>query len=104
MGGIKEYDTNQTRTFTEKGEHTFYVDMPTDNNSGNNGNENGNNLFWAAEQEIKIKIKTDKYDAENTWELRSVATIQLVRQKGLKSYSPRMRSRSVSPAASTHSQ
>jgi len=86
VGGIKEYDTDQARTFTDKGEHTFYVGMPIDNDNGNGLPEGRISVCDNNKQEIKIKILTDKYGAENSWELRSVSTNQVIRQKGLKSY------------------
>ena len=84
VGGIKEYDTNQARTFADKGEHTLYDGMPIDNGDnpfldlGRASVRNNN------KQESKIKTFTDNYGAENTWEL-ILSTDQVVRQNGLKS-------------------
>lgn len=91
VDGITEYDSKGQRTFTDKSEHAFYVGIPVPRapTGGSNGAFQGKNSKCGAnKQEIRVKINTDKYGAENTWEIRSVAVNQKVPGlfKGLNSY------------------
>jgi len=93
IGDVTEYDSNRKRTFDEKGEHSFYVGLPYPFNDNNGINYIGDNPFSGRastcgrnRSQIKIKIRTDKYGAENSWQLRDVETNQIVAQRRLNYY------------------
>ena len=75
VNGITEYDSSKRRTFTSKATHAFYVGLPVpeNNGNGNSGIENQNNLV---------------FEPENSWELCSLTTNEVVAQKGLGSFPP----------------
>jgi hypothetical protein len=54
--------------------NTLTVTLPSDNNNGNNtGNANFNKAAETAETNITIKISTDQYGSETTWNLKNSA-------------------------------
>lgn len=94
IDGVTEFDANKEKTFTDQGQHIFYVGMPTPENNGNlpggpmSGRVDGGSpgVCGANEQQIRIVFVSDIYAAENSWELRNMDTNRVVRSKGLKSY------------------
>lgn len=81
VGGKIEFDSNFKKTFTEKRAHDFYVGYPAPASFSPRYNNCAED-----EQQIGIRITTDKYGAENAWELTSVLTGQVIRSVGLKTY------------------
>jgi len=89
VDGITEYDSERTRSYSSKAEHTFYVGLhpPANNGNGNSG-ANANSLVFSGrssscgsnEQQIGIQIKTDRYGAENSWELRHISSDDIISQ------------------------
>ena len=74
VGGMKDYETLDRRTFTDKEEKTFYVGMPLAPVASPNGGDDDDSLSGRGDddcagnqQRIRIKVLTDKYGAENSW-------------------------------------
>jgi len=98
VNGITEYDSSKQQTFTSEATHAFYVGLPVpeNNGNGNSGIENQNNPVFEArssscgrnKQKIGIKFVADNFGPENSWELRSLTTNEVVAQKGLGSFLP----------------
>jgi hypothetical protein len=84
VGGKIEFDSNSKQSFTDKRLHEFYVGYPAPVSLSDSGRSNMCSV--EGEQQIGIRITTDKYGAENTWELKRVSTNQVIRSAGLKTY------------------
>ncbi|KAL7548699.1 hypothetical protein ACHAWF_011970, partial [Thalassiosira exigua] len=80
------FDSKKKKTYTNEASHTFYVGMPLNNDNGSPF-AGRTSVCGANKSQIRIKIWTDKFGKENTWQLRSVATGQVIRQRGLNYYS-----------------
>lgn len=74
VGGVTEYTTGQTKkTFTTEAVRSFYVGLPPP------APISGRSSSCAdGEQQIGIRIKTDKYGSDNAWELRSLTSGKLL--------------------------
>ena len=81
VGGKIEFDSNFKTTFVEMKVHDFYVGYPAPASISPRSNTCEEN-----EQQIGIRVTTDEHGAENTWELKSVSTNQVIRSVGLKTY------------------
>ena len=81
VGGTVEFDSNFETAFTAERVHDFYVGYPDPVSfSARSDTCEGD------EQQIGIRITTDKYGAENAWELQSEATNEVIRFAGLETY------------------
>jgi len=87
VNGVNEFDSDKTKSFTDKSEHSFYVGLPVPENNGNGNtgaNENSpiflgrSSICGNNKQEIMVTIKTDKYGAENAWKIVNTRTQQIV--------------------------
>ena len=81
VGGVTEYSSGQRRTFTDTATHTFYVGLPAPAPISGRAN-----VCDDGEKQIGIRITTDNYGAENSWELRSLTTGNVVESAGLGTY------------------
>ena len=93
VDGMKEYETLDRRTFTDKEEKTFYVSMPlapVTLPNGGNGDDSlsvrGDDDCRGNQQRIRIKVLTNKYGAENSWSLVDAATNLPVCKRELRYY------------------
>ena len=81
VGGMKDYETLDWRTFTNKEEKTFYVGMPLAPVLPPNGGDGdrpfsgrGDDGCRGNQRRIRIKFVTGKYGAKNSWSLVDAAT------------------------------
>ena len=88
--GMKEYETLDQRTFTEKEEKTFYVSIPLTPVLPPNGDDGdrpfsgrGDDGCRGNQRRIRIKFVTGKYGAKNSWSLVDAATNLPVRKQEL---------------------
>jgi hypothetical protein len=81
VGGKVEFNSNFEATLTAERVHDFYVGYP-----GPVSFSPRSDVCEGDEQQIGIRITTDKYGAENSWELQSEATNQVIRSAGLGTY------------------
>ena len=83
VGGLTEYTSSQTKSSMddEVAVRDFYVGLPAPAPiSGRSSACNDD------EQQIGVRIKTDRYGSENAWELRSITTGKVIASKAAGTY------------------